>query len=39
MTFRRFNAVFGHGKGVVVTTYTALDGKLEQFLVRRRSKR
>ena len=37
MTFRRFQVEFGGGTGVVVTTYTTADGKLEQFLVEGKS--
>jgi D-alanyl-D-alanine carboxypeptidase len=37
MTFGSFTVEFGGGTGVVVTTYTTTDGKLEQFLVEGRN--
>jgi D-alanyl-D-alanine carboxypeptidase len=37
MTFRAFMVAFGGGANVLVTTYTTMDGKLEQFLVEGRT--
>jgi D-alanyl-D-alanine carboxypeptidase len=37
MQFRKFQAAFGDGTSVIVTTYMTTDGKLEQFLIEGKS--